>query len=344
MILTAGLLLAVGLAVSLAAGPGSSGHRVDYGFNDSAGPSSYPLQVELGVPVRRMLVGWNQVQPSFGVWDWSQTDTEYADLLAAGLRPLLVAMAPPCWAHPSDPCAGVDLGVTPQDPAYDGAWSEFVGRLASRYPAAVGIEIWNEENLAQGFLPTPDPARFTQLLQEAYVAVKGVDPGMPVISGGLFVSPVSGPGGIGDAQFLRGMYAAGAKGYMDGIGIHIYPTAGTVAGDVDEMENDLNALRWVRNAAGDAATPIWITEMGISTASETAASQTTELVSLVQQAGQDPDVPVAILHRLIDPPATSSGSTTFAGLEPGYGVFNSDGTPKPAACALSALFGGTLSC
>jgi hypothetical protein len=336
------LLVAVGLAASLAGGQGAPGHRVDFGFNDSAGVKSYPLQAELGVPVRRMLVGWNQVQPTSDVWDWSQTDAEYADLLAAGLRPLLVALAPPCWAHPSDPCAGVDLGVTPQDPAYDGGWSEFVRRLASRYPAAVGVEIWNEENLAQGFLPSPDPARFTQLLQEAYVAVKSVDPSMPVIPGGLFASASSGPAGLGDAQFLQGMYAAGAKGYMDGIGIHIYPTAGTAAGDVDEMENDLDALRAVRDAAGDAATPIWITEMGISTASETATDQATELVSLVQQAAQDPDVPVAILHRLIDPPATSS--TTYAGQEPGYGVFDSDGTPKPAACALSAQWGGTLSC
>jgi hypothetical protein len=337
------VLLAVGVVAYLAEGQ-PSGHGVEYGFNDPAGPGSYPLQAELGAPIRRMLVGWNRVQPTSGSWDWSQTDAEYADLLAAGLRPLLVALAPPCWAHPSDPCGAVDLGVTPQDPAYDGDWSQFVRRLVSRYPAAVGIEIWNEQNLAQGFLPTPDPARYTQLLQQAYVAVKNADPSMPVISGGLFVSPVSGPGGIGDAQFLQGMYAAGAKGYMDGIGIHIYPTAGTASGDVDEMENDLNALRAVRDAAGDAATPFWITEMGISTASQTSSDQATELVSLVRQAAQDADVPVAILHRLIDPPATSSASATYAGQEPGYGVFDADGAPKAAACALSARLGGTLSC
>ena len=324
------------------ASPPAAAHPLTVGFNDAAGPSSYPLQAKLGIPVRRMLVGWNQVQPTSDKWDWSQTDAGYSDLLADGLRPLLVAMAPPCWAHPSDPCDGVDLGITPQDPAYDGDWSEFLRRLASRYPDAVGIEIWNEQNLAQGFLPTPDPTRYTELLQDAYVAIKSVDPSMPVISGGLFVSPVSGPGGIGDAQFLQGMYDAGAKGYMDGIGIHIYPTAGTTAGDVEEMENELNALRAVRDAAGDATTPIWITEMGISTASASPSDQASDLVGLVQQAALDADVPVAILHRLIDPPLTSS--TTYAGSEPGYGVFDSDGNPKPAACALSALLGGTLSC
>jgi hypothetical protein len=319
-------------------------HPLLVGFNETAGPDSYPLQAELGVPVRRMLVGWNQVQPSSGTWDWSQSDTEYADLLAAGLRPLLVALAPPCWTHPSDPCDSKDLGVTPQDPGYDGAWSEFVGRLAARYPAAVGIEIWNEENLAQGFLPSPNPARYAQLLRQAYVAVKSVDPSIPVIAGGLFVSPVSGPGGIGDAQFLQGLYAAGAKGFMDGIGIHIYPAAGTAGGDANEMENELDAVRAIRDAAGDTATPIWITELGVPTTDVTANEQAEDLVALLQGAALDADVPVVILHRLIDPPVASAGSQAYGGDEPGYGVFGSDRAPKPAACAISALLHGTLGC
>lgn len=321
-----------------------SPHPLTVGFNETAGPDTYPLQAELGVPVRRMLVGWNQVQPTAGSWDWSQTDAEYEDLLAAGLRPLLVALAPPCWTHPGEPCGSQDLGVTPQDPGYDDAWSAFMSRLTTRYPAAVGIEIWNEQNLAQGFLPSPDPARYTQLLREAYTAVKGVDPSMPVITGGLFVSPVSGPGGIGDAQFLQAMYAAGAKGSMDGIGIHIYPTADTAAGDVSQMEDDLNAVRTIRDAAGDTATPIWITEMGVSTTAESGSDQASDLVALLQGAALDADVPVVILHRLVDPPATSSPSPVYGGDEPGYGVFGSDNTPKPAACALSTLLQGTLSC
>jgi hypothetical protein len=44
------------------------------GFNESAGPASYPLQAEINAPVRRLLVGWNGVQPAAGRWDWSQID------------------------------------------------------------------------------------------------------------------------------------------------------------------------------------------------------------------------------------------------------------------------------
>lgn len=50
------------------------------------------------------------------------------------------------------------------------------------------------------------------------------------------------------------------------------------------------------------------------------------------------------LHRLVDPPAAGSDAATYGGSEPGYGVFGTDGAPKPAACALSALLHGLLIC
>jgi hypothetical protein len=335
------VLLAVGVVAYLAEGQ-PSGHGVEYGFNDPAGPGSYPLQAELGAPIRRMLVGWNRVQPTSGSWDWSQTDAEYADLLAAGLRPLLVALAPPCWAHPSDPCGAVDLGVTPQDPAYDGDWSQFVRRLVSRYPAAVGIEIWNEQNLAQGFLPTPDPARYTQLLEEAYRAIKGINRAMPVIAGGLFASASSGPAGLGDARFLHEMYAAGAKGYMDGIGIHLYPAADDAGAPAGAIEHMLDALRAVRDADGDASTPIWVTEVGVTTQVTGERAQAADLVAIVKRLRRDRDVRAVIIHRLVDPPPTANGP--YGGSEAGYGVFQADHAPEPAACALSLLWHGTLRC
>jgi hypothetical protein len=334
------LLVLLALAASVVAyltSQHQSRGAVLLGFNESAGLGSYRLQAEVGAPVRRMLVGWNQVEPVRGTWDWSRTDAAYAALRASGLRPLIVALAPPCWTHPSEPCAGTDLGVTPQDPSYDGDWSAFIRVLTKHYPDAVGIEIWNEENLAAGFSPSPNPVRYTQILKEAYQAVKSIDPSMPVISGGLFVSVDSGPGGIGDAHFLHSMYAAGAKGYMDAIGIHIYPTAGSAAGDAGEEEQDLTALRAVRDAAGDGSKPFWITELGESTANVNESQQATDLVAMIKDARADNDVAVVLIDRLIDP-------STDGGIDPGYGVFRSDGTPKPAACALSALLDGTLSC
>lgn len=301
------------------------------------------------MPVRRFKVPWSSVEAQPGRWDFSAFDEIYRQMLADGLQPLTLAVGAPCWTRiPGGPCSGVPSR------AFDPAWSEYVRRLAARYPDAIGIEIWNEQNAVRMFPPRPDPQRYTELLDAAYHAVKAVDPGMPVIAGGLLPSPTDSRYAIGDAKFLRAMYAAGAAESMDAIGAHPYPLADAPGDrsryDLRAMEGDLQRLRAVRDAAGQPSTPIWITEVGISTQSAgdfppgvTDAQQADALLALVAAAEQDPDVPVVLIHRLVDA-RWAPGAGPVARLESGFGVFRADGTPKPAACALAEEFGGSLSC
>ena len=88
-----GLVLAVAVGAVVVVGQ-KSGRQVDYGFNDGAGRQSYRLQAELRAPVRRILVGWNEVQPTASTWRWGLVDGTYTALRKARLRPLLVALAP----------------------------------------------------------------------------------------------------------------------------------------------------------------------------------------------------------------------------------------------------------
>jgi polysaccharide biosynthesis protein PslG len=347
------LVLCTGAVLVAGAGTAAAAPGTLFGFNDWNDPSNYFLQPQLGMPVRRMILGWNQVQPTAATWDWSQTDTMYGDIVAHGLQPLIVVQSAPCWANATLPCSDASTGALPPDPAHYGDWSRFIAALAQRYPAALAIEIWNEENLKPEWLPYPDPAAYAAVLKAADAAVKGVAPAMPVISGGLFVSKDSGPYGIGDAQFLSAMYSAGVKGHFDGIGIHPYPIAGGADGtpvrvDVSTTEQTLDALRGVRDLAGDHGTALWITEMGVSTqalaGSAPAAApveQAADLIALLSRVQADADVRVALIHRLIDQPLQPGDPA--AGVD-GYGVFAADGTPKPAACQLSLLFHGTLAC
>jgi hypothetical protein len=248
-------------------------------------------------------------------------------------------------------------------PAFDSAWAEYVRRLAERYPEAIGIEVWNEPNITPSFQPV-DPARYAALLKEAYDAVKRVDPKMNVVSGGLFPSDTSGSYGMADNQFLAAMYAAGAKGHMDAIGAHPYPIVSGSNGasryDPAGTEQALDRLRAVRNAAGASSTPIWITEMGVSTQTvagsppgATGVQQADYLLQVVHDVQAAPDVPVALIHRLIDVPAAPTGPFPYVTppipgqggtVESGFGVFSSDGKPKQAACALSQEFHGSLHC
>ncbi len=297
--------------------------------------------------MRRLFVPWVYVQPNRTTWNWGPFDAAYAQQLAAGLRPLLVAVAAPCWAALNGWCSAA--GEAPPAPRFDNDWSRYVGLLASRYPQAIGIEIWNEPNLSALFEPRADPARYTTLLHEAYTAIKSVRPTMPVISGGLFNSPgvgnvVSGPVGTGDQTFLSSMYASGAKAYMDGIGAHPYPWTATPTWDTAAAASSIDRLRAARNAAGDSSKPIWVTEAGESTATDvnglvgvTPAQQASDVTQLVRYFGAQPDIPVALVDRLVD-------ASPSQGIEAGFGVYTQGLEPKPVACALSALWHGTLQC
>jgi hypothetical protein len=223
-------------------------------------------------------------------------------------------------------------------------------------------------NLLSQWWPRVDPVRYTQLLKEAFTAVKRVDPKMPVVSGGLLSTPLSAPWVEGDVPFLNAMYAAGARQSIDAIGVHPYPVLygplGAIRWDPAQMERWLQRIRAVRDAAGAASEPIWITEVGESTTTQpgqtpavTSAQQATDLVQIVRAAKADPDVPILIIHTLDRAPANLPQDVLINLLGPvlnyngygeevnaGFGVFNPDGSPAPAACALSREFQGSLGC
>jgi hypothetical protein len=336
------------------AGPGAAiAKGTRFGFNEDVSVTSYSDQAKLGMPLRRFPVAWGDVEHSPGHWSWATFDGDYRAMRASGLVPLLVAVGAPCWAGSGEtPCQGGSLRGPPS-PSHDADWAAYVRRLVQRYPAAIGVEIWNEPNLLPNFEPRPDPVRYTALLKAAYAAVKSVDPKLPVISAGLIVGSGTGTYAISDADFLAGMYRAGAKGSMDGIGAHPYPISGGPGGpryDLGAMRDDLARLRAVRNAAGDSGTPVWITETGVSTASAPGFppgagedEQAHDLLEMVTAAGEGERIPVMLIHRLVDAPANPSAGALGL-VESGFGVLRSDGSTKPAACELSQAFHGTLSC
>jgi hypothetical protein len=329
-------------------------HPLLFGFNTYVSAETIARQRQMGATVSRLIIPWSLVEPTRGQWLWQQYDQQYAQLLAGGLKPEIVAFAAPCWARPSIACEDSRYTSAP-DPAYDPQWREYIRQLTTRYPQALGIEIWNEPNLNMFFWPQANPARYTQLLKDAYTTIKSVNPAMPVISAGILASPATGmlPAGEGDAPFLAGIYAAGANGYINAIGAHPYPITITPNGseiwDPAAMEQSLQRLRAVRNNAGAAATPIWITETGVSTTTQpgfppavTPSQQAADLVAMVHTVQTDSDVPVMIIHTLQDQAAGTPDA--FNAVQQGFGIFTATNQPKPAACALTNLLGGTLNC
>ncbi|HEX6388864.1 MAG TPA: hypothetical protein VFZ89_05450 [Solirubrobacteraceae bacterium] len=340
-----------------------------YGFNTYTNERTVGLQQKTGANVRRIIVPWYSVQPGPGVWNWHDYDEQYRKALEAGFKPIIIATEAPCWARPRSGCLAPAIGGPP-DPERDGDWRTYVKAVADRYPQALAIEIWNEPNLSQVWWPKPDPARYTQLLTQAYGVIKQSHPDLPVISGGLLSHGMTGegPSGMGDLTFLRGMLAAGAGNAMDGLGVHPYPQENTPEGRAVRWNPGMAVVtlrKWRAIAAEHGVSkPLWITEIGESTSSQagfpaavTPDEQARDLEKIMLDAVQARDIEVVVIHTLGDAPrdAGQQGldnllqpatgiSIFYNGVNSGFGVFDSADRPKPAACVLSRALGGTLNC
>jgi uncharacterized protein YraI len=105
---------------------------------------------------------------------------------------------------------------------YFEAYAGYVAGLAAQ--GADAIEVWNEMNLDREW-PRGEinPARYTQLLAQAYNAIKGANGNTYVITGALAPTGAEAafPGQVmNDDRYLRGMVDAGALNYTDCVGIH----------------------------------------------------------------------------------------------------------------------------
>lgn len=343
-----GVLWTVSALLALTAvGPAQARQPV-FGFNDVAIPKGTdltaltPLLRRTGARAYRMTITWQAVQPSPGVWRWAEFDRTYDRIRAAGLRPVIVPGAAPRWAQESgtNPCDRLLFPIPasrcnrPPGRARLGDWAAFLQRAVARYPAALGFEIFNEPNVAANWLPQADPEYYVAVLRAAYGAIKAVEPRMPVVSGGLaFLDERLRPGSINAPRFLERMYAAGARGAMDGIGIHPYsypfdprPADSAFARMVDRM-------RQIRDAAGDGATPFWITEFGYHTGSAAIGgvdrlTQGLYVGAVVRRALALPGVGVALLQSLVD------FGTNRNLLDDSFGLVDARLAPKPSLAAV----------
>ncbi|MGQ9491840.1 MAG: hypothetical protein ACUVR4_04230 [Anaerolineae bacterium] len=284
---------------------------------------------------------WRNIEPTRGEWHWQQPDfaVRAADYYDLGL--IVRLDHPPGWAlRPAG-----DMGEPPFDlDAYAG----FVATVARRYRGQVGAYIiWNEPNLSSEWAgQQPDPAAYTALLCRAYAALKAADPGATVVSAGL--APTNGDvAALDDRLVLRQMLEAGVGRCFNVLGAHAYGF-GHPPDDPHGAHDGLNLarlldLREITEAHGEGGKPVWITELGWTTAG--AGAHAWQTVSLEQQAaylvgawrriGQEwPWARVVAVWNLSRGlPATDEMA--------GYSLLAAHGTPKPAYDALRrALAGG----
>jgi hypothetical protein len=323
---------------------GARAHGAETGvvINGPAGlvPQSASQLAPLGVGWVRGFVPWTVFEPNAGHLNEPQISALESGLAALpkGTKVILDVVNTPEWESGSS-----DPSTPPHNP---GDYARFIGALARRFAGRVAAwEIWNEEDASLWWAGGPDPAAYTDLLKAAYPAVKQADSKATVVLGGLTGN---------NYEYLSQLYAHGAKGSFDAVGVHT-DTICSVVSPYEILRNgrtDQRINRWaflgyrtvheVMLANGDNS-PIWMTELGWSTSTQVCNSgawagkkaagvspqqQATFLLQAYHCLARDSYVQVGIWYGLqdIEPFDSARGS---------YGLLDSNLAPKPAYGALA---------
>ncbi|MTD99835.1 family 1 glycosylhydrolase [Paracoccus sp. YIM 132242] len=237
--------------------PGQLGIATPFGelLGNSTAEMERELQdyVEMGVDWIRIDIHWDLVQPTAnGGFNWTLVDRVFNAIEAKGIKITAVLNDTPDWVNDN-------LSSWSDQQAF----GRFAAAAAARYDTVVDHwEIFNEQNKA-GITPQA----YTEMLKQAYTAIKAVDADDVVITGGTAAVPSTGNGMWGAVDYLQQMYAAGAKGYFDAVGYHPYtfplmPSNNAAWNGWQIMEDGIRQTM-VNNGDGDKQ--IWMTEFGAKT-------------------------------------------------------------------------------
>jgi hypothetical protein len=245
------------------------------------------------------------------------------------VKPVMLLFNAPGWARdPAATCPASACGYPPLA-KYDPQWKNFVKAAVIRYRNVRAIEVWNEANLGQFWAPAANPSRYSAILKAAHSGVLAAHSTSPVLVGGLVPATTSATN-MSAKAFLGKVYATAGPAAFEGIGAHPYPHQ---APHVDTMWTRLDALRAVRDQYGDGATPLWITEVGISTdaTSGVTPDQQGDVITQLYRSTEGHDIASFVIHQLRD--------IAPEGYWNQYGVLYQDLTPKPAYCELGGAIG-----
>ncbi len=182
------------------------------------------------------------------------------------------------------------------------------------------VVLWNEPNNLShwNFKLDPNWERFADMVKQASVAIRAVNPDLPIVLGGVSSC---------DIDFLRNMAAQGVMPYVDAIGVHGFPLDW----------NHWQLTEWpdrVREASAVAGKPVWVTEVGVSSfgAEEVQEFGLTRTLKLL-----DGQVERIHWYSLFDLPPTWPAETRHKEAEGSayyrhyyLGLIKADGEPKLA--------------
>ena len=146
------------------------------------------------------------------------------------------------------------------------------------------IVLWNEPNNLShwNFHLDPEWKRFAEMVRQASVAIRSVNPDVPIVLGGVSSC---------DCDFLRLMTSYGLMEYVDAVGVHGFPLDW----------NHWQLTEWpdrVAEAHAITGKPIWVTETGAKTPRLGPAGVCTTMAQRLRDYAADPRVKAVFQYTL----------------------------------------------
>jgi hypothetical protein len=222
---------------------------------------------------------------------WDKYDQIVALAEKYGLELIVRVSTPPAWSR----ARGDEVGAFAPPDNYED-FGDFIYTLVRRYKGRIRYyQLWNEPNIYPEWGNYPiSPEDYTRLLKIGATRARAADPAVVIIAGALAstiaLQPDAAPphNALNDLLFLQRMYDAGAAPYFDIMAMQNY---GLWSGPTDRRMHprvmNFGRPQFVRDlmvANGDAAKPIWISELGWSAVPDQVADKRFGQVTLEQQA------------------------------------------------------------
>ena len=305
------------------------------------------MATDAGFHWQKTLFQWREIERTAkGQFDWTESDRIVRASQDAGIGIIARLDFEPMWARK-------DLAHNGPPDNYQDYW-DFVSAFVSRYRAGspIGhvraIEVWNEPNLDREWGNQPinadSAADYVRLLGGAYQAAHAADPDIVVLTAGLSPTGVTDGHSADDLDYLKWMYAAGARGKFDALGAHANTQAPEVIVPLGSLKDfphpsfyfrRIEQLRQVMVDNGDAAKQVWLVEWGWTSDSVHpaykwfAVSEEKKADNIVAafnyaRTNWNPWIGVMSLWTLPDPNWDTSREEYW------WAITNPDGTPRTA--------------
>jgi hypothetical protein len=321
---------------------------------------------QLGFGWVRQPVSWKEIEATAGSFDWGALDRVFAETSLLGLRVLVTVSDAPDWTR-SVTARNMD---GPPDDVNE--YVRFVSRLVARYHGKIhAVEVWEEMNRDTTWYTAGglNASSYMGLLVPTAGAIKSLDPGIIVISGGLNPTGVDdGVMAIDDFRYLQQLIEAGLLDHVDCVGAHHqgynFPPGQSYDASIDDPDAEYRQTYENRHhswsfystmrgyhdliIAAGKSTPLCVTEFGWAAGEDLPPADVPGFVydnTLEEQADYDVQafelmhewgfIRLAILSNLDYSP--EEGTETSSSLTEYYRIVLPDGSPRPVFNALQAM-------